>query len=91
MTSIDVRATNEALQAAYQQTFGNPIGRQVLADLIAYCNGRRTTFDPNDRKHAFNEGKRDVLLRIQELTCLTMDEIYQLRGLARVASKGDTE
>lgn len=81
---IDVRSANDQLQAAYQQTFATPVGRQVLADLVAYCHGRKSTFDANERVHAFKEGQRDVLMRIQEFTCLSIEEIYQLRGMLRV-------
>jgi hypothetical protein len=79
MTPDEVRAENEGLQAAYQQTFGSPIGKRVMLDLVAYCHGRRTTFDADQRAHAFKEGQRDVFLRICEFTNLSIEEIYQLR------------
>ena len=80
MTKEEAHAQNEQLQRAYQVTFGGPGDKMVLSDLAAFCFGRKTTFDPDPRKHAFNEGKREVLLRILELTNLSLEEIYQLRG-----------
>lgn len=80
------------LQRAYQLTFASTPGQRVLADLVAYCHGRRSEFDPNDRQHAFNSGRRDVLMRIAELTNLTLEEIYRLRGFGRaIAQKEDTD
>lgn len=83
MTREEAHALNSQLQGAYNALFATPTGKQVLADLVAYCFGRRTTFDPDPRKHAFNEGRRDVLMRIAEMTNLSLDEIYQLRGATR--------
>ena len=74
---------DDQTRGAYAQLFGSPVGRIVLADLIAYCHGRKSEFDPNDRVHAFNSGRRDVLCRITEFTNLTLEEIYRLRGLGR--------
>lgn len=86
------RAHNENAQRAYQVVFGAPAGRQVLGDLIAYCFGRKTEFDPDARVHAFNSGKRAVLLRIAEFMNLTLEEIYALRGFGRPAvSQEDNE
>ena len=82
MTPADAHAQNESVKRAYQAAFSTPSGREVLADLIAYCHGRRTTFDENDRRHAFNEGRRDVLMRISEFTNLSLEEIYHLRTSA---------
>lgn len=81
MTPADAHACNEQIQRAYHVVFGSPDGKIVLGDLVAYCFGRRSTFDPDARVHAFNDGRRDVLMRISELTTLTLDEIYALRGV----------
>jgi hypothetical protein len=80
VTPDEVRAQNEQVQSAYHAAFTSPTGRIVLADLVAFCFGRQPTFDKDDRVHARNEGRREVLLRIQEFTNLTLEEIYQLRG-----------
>ena len=82
MTPDEAHSANEQVQRAYHMVFGSPDGKVVLADLVAYCFGRRTAFDPDARKHAFNEGRRDVLMRIHEFTNLTLEEIYALRGPA---------
>lgn len=87
------RSRNEAAQRAYLVVFGSPDGRIVLGDLIADCFGRRSEFDPDERVHAFNSGKRAVLMRIAEFVNLSLEEIYALRGFVLRAqeSKGDDE
>jgi len=88
----DIHAVNQQKQRAYHALFTSPGGREVLADLIPYCFGRKSTFDPDARVHARNEGRRDVLMYIVELTNLTLEEIYQLRGFARpIAQQEDTD
>lgn len=91
MTPEDAHAINEQIQRAYHMVFGSPDGKMVVADLVAFCFGRRSTFDPDPRIHARNDGRRDVLMRIQEFTNLTMEEIYALRGpaLPRAIPKED--
>lgn len=83
MKAQDIHALNEQLQRAYHVFFSSPDGKAVLADLIPYCFGRKSTFDSDDRVHARNEGRRDVLMRILEFTNLTLEEIYNLRGMTR--------
>lgn len=82
MTPDEAHAVNEQVQRAYHITFGSPDGKTVAADLVAFCFGRKSTFDADPRVHAYNDGKRAVLMRIQEFTNLTMEEIYALRGPA---------
>lgn len=93
MTPDEKRAYNEQIQGAYHATFTSPQGRIVLADLVSYCHGRKTTFDANDRVHAFREGQRDVFNRINEFTNLTIEEIYALRGpvVRSIAQQEDTD
>lgn len=91
MTPEEAHRQNEELQAAYQHTFNTPFGKRVLADLAAYCGARKSTFDPDDRQHAFNEGKRDVFLRMQEFMSLELEDIYRLRGMGRVRTTGESE
>lgn len=83
MTAEEAHAQNEQLQRAYSIVFGSPDGRVVLADLIPFCFGRKSTFHENDRIHARNDGRRDVLMRIAEFTNLSLEEIYALRGPRR--------
>ena len=91
MTQEEAHALNEQIQRAYHMVFGSPDGKVVVADLIAFCFGRKSTFDPDARVHARNEGRREVLMRIGEFTNLTMEEIYALRGpaLPRAIPKED--
>ena len=84
--------SDEEIHRAYQLTFASPTGQRVLADLIAYCHGRKSEFDPDARVHAFKSGQRDVLMRIMEFTKLPLDDIYRLRGFGRsIAQKEDTD
>lgn len=80
LTPQEAHAENEQIQRAYCVAFGTLDGKRVLADLVAYCFGRKSTFDPNERVHARNEGRRDVLMRIAEFTNLSLEEIYNLRS-----------
>ena len=49
----------------YYQTFRlNPIGQKVYKDLIELFDG--SCFDENPTTMAYKEGKRDVMLYIQE-------------------------
>ena len=93
MTKDEIaHALNEQAQRAYQIVFGSPDGRIVLGDLISECFGRKSEFDPDPHIHAFNAGKRAVLMRIAEFTNLTMEEIYALRGFRRpIAQQEDTD
>ena len=93
MTPEEAHSVNEQIQSAYHAVFTSEgSGKVVLADLVAFCFGRRSTFDPNDRVHARNDGRRDVLARIMEFTNLTLEEIYALRGPApRARPTGDDE
>lgn len=38
----------------------------MLRDLAAFCSAETSTYDDDARRHAFNEGRRDVFLRIQK-------------------------
>lgn len=91
MTQEEAHAYNEQVQRAYHMVFGSPDGKIVLGDLVAYCFGRKSSFDPDARVHAFNEGRRDVLMRIQEFTTLTLDEIYALRGVTIRQQTGEDQ
>lgn len=91
MTPSEVHAVNEQIQRAYHMMFGSPDGKVVAADLVAFCFGRKSTFDPDPRVHARNEGRREVLMRIAEFTNLTMEEIYALRGPALPGAIPETD
>lgn len=65
---------------AYLQTFGNPVGEQVLRDLAKFCRADATCFHADPRVHAALEGRREVFLRIAQHMHLTTDELYRLHG-----------
>ncbi len=91
MSPEQADALNDSLQRAYNMVFRSPDGKIVLADLIAHCFGRRTTFDPNGQTHAFNEGRRDVLLRIEQFMELSLEEIYALRAPRMTIQTGEND
>lgn len=76
-----VEATKNYLaqrQQAYQTTFKNPVGEEVLKDLFAFCRMYDTTFMPDDRTHALLEGRREVALRILQHLNLSQEELWHL-------------
>lgn len=62
----------------YVQTFMNPVGQRVLDDLVRYCNGLQTSYRDDAREHARQEGRRDVLLRIQYHCGLNPQQLFNL-------------
>jgi len=85
--SEEIEAHNELLLRAYNVCFGSADGQIVFADLARYCRAVESTFDPqSERRSAFLEGRRDVVLRIQQFSRLTIEEIMQLR-LGRINPK----
>lgn len=68
----DVDAQNHELVRAYQLTFHSESGQRVLLDLMAFGKFRMPIEDRVD------EGKRQVLLRIMDMTLLTTDQLYAL-------------
>lgn len=65
---------------AYLQTFGNPVGEQVLRDLAKFCRAHETCFHADPRVHAALEGRREVFLRITQNMHLSTEELYRLYG-----------
>ena len=65
---------------AYQLTFGNGPGQEVLMDLAKFCRATETTFHADPRIHAALEGRREVWLRIQQHLHYTPDELYDIFG-----------
>lgn len=71
---------DQQLLKAYRQTFGSPVGQQVLADLAAYCRAAETCAVPGDHDKTYLLlGRNDVWLRIQHYANLSLDEVLQLR------------
>ena len=68
-----------ALREAYTAVFTGPHGERVAEDLARFCYADRSTFDADQRKHAFKEGRREVFLRIQEYLDLSLEELTALR------------
>ena len=64
---------------AYQNTFNNPEGQKVLADLRRFCRATLPTADvDNERTTYLLEGRREVWLRIQAHLHLSDEDIYNL-------------
>jgi hypothetical protein len=89
MAQVTEAQVREALNAvtdrkrAYQLLFGsNPASMAVLDDLAKFCRGRLedTTFVPDQRLHAFLEGRRSVYNRIRQH--LDLPEAYLLQIFA---------
>lgn len=60
--------SNEELCTAYRKTFTGKYGSLVLEDLSRFCRLNETCFHPDQRVHAVKEGRREVILRIKELS-----------------------
>ncbi len=66
-------------QRAYRNTFDNPEGKKVLADLRRFCRATVPTADVNNEKVTYLlEGRREVFLRIQAYLNLTEEDVYNL-------------
>lgn len=75
------RAFLERRAQAYRSVFSGPDGEIVLADLMAFCRARASTFHPDARLAAALDGRREVFLRIQEYTQLSDDDLWALKGV----------
>lgn len=53
-------------------------GRAILKDLATYCNFEKSSFDANPYTMAFNEGARDVLLHILEMSKIKQEELISI-------------
>ncbi len=63
---------------AYQLTFGTPAGKAVINDLVPFCRGKETCVVPGDRDKTYVlEGRREVLLRIQDYLELSAEELVR--------------
>ena len=65
---------------AYQLAFPNPESSEVLKDLARFCRANVSCFDPDPRKHALAEGRREVWLRIMQHLNLTEDALWRAYG-----------
>lgn len=52
---------------AYQHVFSGPMGEAVYNDLMDFCGVKRISFSKDPGVMAFNEGMRNVGLRVQAM------------------------
>lgn len=68
-------------QRAYRMVFSPadaPAVKAVLDDLISFCRGKETCVVPGDRDRTYVlEGRREVLLRIQDHMELTPEQLVE--------------
>lgn len=68
-------------KGAYFRVFsgnGSPDdAKLVLGDLQAFCHATTSTYDPDPRNHALQEGHREVILRILDHMHLDIEELYR--------------
>lgn len=67
-------------QTVYHQTFLNPVGERVLADLARFCRAHDSTFHTDPRVDALLEGRREVWLRIERHLRLTPEQLWAIYG-----------
>lgn len=80
MTPEQIAAKNDEVLGAYKTWFSSPAGLIVLTDLAPFCRAVETTVVLGDRQASdVLAGRREVFLRIQEMSRLTADEILELR------------
>lgn len=84
MTPEEALKIFDDCKRAYQLTFETVAGKAVLADLTKYCRGRETCVAtpsrgaPVDVHRTFIlEGRREVLLNIQNYLELTPEELVE--------------
>jgi hypothetical protein len=49
----------------------------VLKDLAKFCRKGTTTFDVNARIHALLSGRQEVIMRIDDYTDLSVEELFE--------------
>lgn len=80
-TKEDLIQAIEDTQKAYLLTFQltQPANIHVLEDLCRFCRGAETCVVPGDRdKTLVLEGRREVWLRIQQLTNMTPEQLFAI-------------
>lgn len=69
---------------AYREVFQSGQGKLVLADMAGACHAQSSTFVPGDPvMSAFEEGKRWVWIRIQNVLRMSEQDIDQVLEYAR--------
>ena len=56
----------------------NPDVHLILSDLAKFCRAQETCFAADDRTTALLEGRREVLLRIQQHLNMTEEELWSI-------------
>ena len=64
----------------YRTTFETEGGKRVLGHLRKKCYGSKSTFNLDERQHAFNEGGRAVLLDIEIMLSKDLEKLEQQEG-----------
>lgn len=62
----------------YQNVFESPDGKKVLEDLSRQAFGKKTTFNENANKMAFNEGQRSIVLHINSIMTIDLKRTEDL-------------
>lgn len=62
----------------YRLAFSSPPAQNVLIDLAKFCRANESCFDPDPRKHAILEGRREVWLRLINHIRLNPEQLYAL-------------
>ena len=63
---------------AYEAVWRTKDGQILLEDLAKFCRATESTFHPDARVHALQEGRREVWLRIQQHLKLTDEDAWAL-------------
>ena len=61
----------------YQQTFSSPHGKRVLYDLMGVCHMLQPLNVSNPQVMAFEEGQRQVVLRILTYLKVDMEKLHE--------------
>lgn len=63
--------------ADYKAVFDSPVGRRVLHDMMSAHNMLNSSFSKDPYQMAFNEGGRNVLLRIMTIMKVDLKQLEE--------------
>ena len=66
------------LKRGYTAAFQGQTEQVALRDLANFCKANAETYHPDARINAYNEGRRSVWLRVQQMLNLSLDELVKL-------------
>lgn len=66
------------LRSAYASVFHNPVGERVANDLRRFCRAEVSTFHTDPHVSAYQQGRRDVWLHINEILEMPEEELRAL-------------